>query len=84
MVINVVSVQYNGGLLPSIILLTLCDTTLRNPFNNMKKCCPYNQCSNLNLLTCLEGLDEIRFFFKRLLLHTLRNNTMKKLCNCSL
>ena len=37
MVINV-SVQYNGGLLSDIILLTLCDySTLGNPFNTMFK-----------------------------------------------
>ena len=33
MVIDV-SVQYNGGLLPDIILLTLCDY-IDEPFNNM-------------------------------------------------
>ena len=33
MVINA-GVQYNGGLLPDIIMLTLCDS-LGNPFNTM-------------------------------------------------
>ena len=38
-----VSVQYNGGLLLEIILLTLCDY-IGNPFNTMKSVvCPYSQ-----------------------------------------
>ena len=50
MAINV-SAQYNGGFLPDIIMLTLCDSTLGNPFNTMERFCPYNQFSHLNLLT---------------------------------
>ena len=47
-----VSVQYNGGLLRDIILLTLCDYgTLGNPLDTMKSSCPYSQCSHLNILT---------------------------------
>ena len=49
MVINV-SVQYNGGFSPGIILLTLCDLKLGDPFNTTKSFCPYSQCSHLNLL----------------------------------
>ena len=51
MVINV-SVQCNGGLLPDIILLTLCDS-IGEPFLSLPK--PFDQ---------LEGLDAFRFFFK--------------------
>ena len=50
MAINV-NVQYNGGLLLDIILLTLRDYTLGNHFDIMKRFCPYSQCSHLNLLT---------------------------------
>ena len=49
MAINV-SVQYNGGLLPDIKLLTLCDF-IGEPFDTMKSFCPYSQCSHLNVLT---------------------------------
>ena len=48
MAINV-SVQYNGGLLPDIILLTLCDY-IGEPFDTMKSFCPYSLYSHLNLL----------------------------------
>ena len=65
MAINV-SVQYNGGLLPDIILLTLCDYI--NPFNTMKSFCPYSQCSHPNLLTCVVGIDAFMFFFKYLMI----------------
>ena len=41
-----VSVQYNGGLLPDIILLTDV-VTLGNPFDTMKRFCLYSQCSHL-------------------------------------
>ena len=68
------SVQYNGGLLPDIILLTLCDYIGENSFDTMKKrFCPYSQCSHLNILTifnfspeggCSEGLDAFRFLLK--------------------
>ena len=59
-----VSVQYNGGLLPDIILLATntlnvrnnnnnnCRpdvVTLGNPFDTMKRFCLYSQCSHLNL-----------------------------------
>ena len=45
------SVQYDGGLLLDIILLTLCDYT-GNPFTTMKSVCAIQ-----SFLTCLEGLD---------------------------
>ena len=49
MAINV-SVQYNGGLLHDIILLTRCDR-VGDPFDTMKSFCPYSQCPHLNILT---------------------------------
>ena len=50
MAINVISVQYNGGLLPDIILLTICHY-IGEPFETMKSFCPYSQCSHLNIFT---------------------------------
>ena len=47
---NNVSVQYNGGLLPDIILSTRC-SYIGNPFDTMKRFCLYSQCSHLNLQT---------------------------------
>ena len=56
------SVQYNGGLLPDIILLlTQCDD-IGSPFNTMKNFCPYSQCSHLKPFDNSEGLDAFRFF----------------------
>ena len=46
MVINA-SVQYNGGFLPDIILLTLCDYIIGEPVFVLTA----NQCPPLNLLT---------------------------------
>ena len=46
-VINI-SVQYNGGFLPDIILDHV--TSLGNPFNTIKSLYYYSQCSHLNLL----------------------------------
>ena len=73
MVINV-SEQYNGGLLPDILLLTLYVTTSGNPFDTMKSFCPYSQCSHPNLLTTFplrvdaqEGLNAFRFFSNNVL-----------------
>ena len=43
-VVTNVSVQYNGGLLPDIILLTPCDCIGKSFY-------PYSQCSDLNLKT---------------------------------
>ena len=55
MVINALSVQYNGGFLPDIILYHSLDPmrpiTLGNSCNTMKSFCPYSQCSHLNVLT---------------------------------
>ena len=44
-----VSVQYNGGLLPDIILSTRC-SYIGNPFDTMKRLCLYSRCFHLNLL----------------------------------
>ena len=49
MVINV-SVQYNGGLLPDIILLTLCDS-IGEPFYYHVECLSLQPMFHLNLLT---------------------------------
>ena len=49
MVTNV-SVQCNGGLLPDIIPLTLCDS-IGEPFSYHVEFCPFSQCSHLNFLT---------------------------------
>ena len=65
MVINV-SVQYNGGILPDILLLT----TLGNPFDTMESFRLYSQCFNTiynRPFDCSEGLVAFRFFFKQLL-----------------
>ena len=68
-----VSVQYNGGFLPDIILLTLCYYHHGTRLNAMKSFCPCSQCSHLNALTIfppdwvdallIEGLDAFRFSF---------------------
>ena len=44
MAINIISVQYNGGFLPDIVLLTLL-------YNDLKSFYPYSLCSSLNVLT---------------------------------
>ena len=51
-----VSVQYDGRLVPDIILLTQCDY-IGNPVNTMKSFCPYNQCSHL-----IKPFDMLRRF----------------------
>ena len=53
----------NGGLFLDIKLLALYDY-MGNPFNTMKSFCPYSHCSQINLLTCLEGFDAFILFFK--------------------
>ena len=60
MAINV-NVQYNGGLLPGIILLTQCYYYWGTRLNAMKM-------FGLFPLTggCSEGLDAFRFFFKQI------------------
>ena len=69
MAINV-SVQYNGGLLPDIILLTQCSYREGNPFKchvlSLQPMVPPKHLT-LSPLTggCSEGLDAFRFFFKR-------------------
>ena len=71
MAINV-SVQYNGGFLPDIMLLTLCYYHRGTRLNAMKRFCLCSRlCSHLNVLTfftlsggCSEGLDAIIFFFR--------------------
>ena len=84
MAINV-SVQYNGGRLPDIILLSLCVTTLGNPFDTMKNFCPYSQCSHLNILlffpprvdaqNVYRGLHAFRVFLKQ------KNLLLTSLCD---
>ena len=70
MAINV-SVQYSDGLLPDIILLTLCYYHCGTRLNSMKRFCLCSLCSCLNALTnvplsggCSPGLDAFRFLFK--------------------
>ena len=70
MAINV-SVQYDGGFLPDIILLTQCYYHRGTRLNAMKRFCIFSYCSHLNVLTffpltggCSEGLGAFRFFFK--------------------
>ena len=50
MAINV-NVQYNGGLLPDIILLTQCYLHRGTCLNVMKRFCICSLCSHLNVLT---------------------------------
>ena len=72
MAINV-SVQYNGGLLPGIILLPQCYYHRGTRLNAMKRFCICSLRSHLNVLTffpltggCSEGLGAFIFFFKQL------------------
>ena len=73
MAINV-SIQYNGGLLPDIILLTQCYYHHRGTRSNaMKRFCICSLLSHPNVLTfssltgrCSEGLGAFRFFFKKI------------------
>ena len=72
--INVINVRYNGGLLPDIILLTLCYQHRGTQFIAMKSFCPYGECSDLNIWTTFpphwvdaqndQGLDAFMFFFE--------------------
>ena len=74
MAINVRSVQYNGGLLPDIVIpsLTQCYYYWGTRLNAMKMLCLCSLWSHLlSVLTfpppcvgCSEGLDAFRFFFK--------------------
>ena len=71
MTINNVNVQYNGGFLPDIILLTQCYYRRRTRLNVMKRfhlysLWPYQIILKFFPLTggCSEDLDEFRFFFK--------------------
>ena len=66
-----VSVQYNGGLLPDIILLTQCYYHWGTRLNAMKMFCllqpmiPPKRCDMFSACVgCSEGLDAFRFFFK--------------------
>ena len=70
MAINV-SVQYNGGLPPDIILLTQCYYPRGTRLYGMKRFCICSLRSHLNVLTfspltgeCSEGLGAFWFFFK--------------------
>ena len=75
MAINV-SVQYNGGLLPDIILLTQRNFHRGTRLNAMKRFCICSLWSHLNVLTfsppltggCSEGLGAFWFFFKKYIL----------------
>ena len=76
MAINV-SVQYNGGLLPDIMLLTQCYYHRGTLLNAMKRFCICSLRSHLNVLTfspltggCSEGLGAFRFFFKHVCVYT--------------
>ena len=51
MAINVISVQYNGGLLPDIILLTQCYFHRGTRLNAMKRFCFCSLDPTLNVLT---------------------------------
>ena len=72
MAINV-SVQYNGGLLPDLILLTQCyyhwgtrlNATKR--FLSLQPMIPPNKRFDISppCVGCSEGLDAFRFFFKQ-------------------
>ena len=71
MAINV-NVQYNGGFLPDIILLTQCYLHRGTCLNAMKRFCICSLWSHLNVLTfspitggCSEGLGAFWFFFKK-------------------
>ena len=57
MAINV-SVQYNGGLLPDIILLTQCYYHRGTLLNAMKIFCICNLLSHLNVLTFFPRLGD--------------------------
>ena len=66
-----VSVQYNGGLLPDIILLTQCYYHRGTRLNAMKRFCICSLWSHLNVLHvfpltegCSEGLGAFWFLFK--------------------
>ena len=68
MAINI-SVHYNGGLLPGIILLPQCYYHRETRLNAMKRFCICSLRSHLNVLTffplaggCSDGLDAFRFF----------------------
>ena len=69
MAINV-SVQYNGGFLPGILLLTQCSYHHRGTrLNAMKRFCIYLQPMNVLRFPpliegCSEGQDAFRFFVK--------------------
>ena len=67
-----VSLRFNGGLLPDIILLTKSYDHRETRLNAMKRFCRCSLRSHLNVLTfppltgeCSEGLDAFRFFFKQ-------------------
>ena len=72
MVINI-SIQYNGGLLPDIILLTQCYYHRGTRLNATKRFCNCSLRSHLNVLTfssltrgCSEGLGALTCFFERI------------------
>ena len=60
MAINNVSVQYNGGFLPDIILLTQCFGRWGTHLNVMKRLCLCSLRSHLNLLTFFPRLEDVQ------------------------
>ena len=64
MAINIISAQYNGGLLPDIILLTQGYYPGGTRLNIMQWLCLYSLCSNsILLLPCLMMYYYIGFVF---------------------
>ena len=72
MAINVVSVQYNGGLFPDTILLGRCDyigepCSYHEEFSSLQPMFPPKHFDNFPPEGgCSEGLDAFRYFFKTL------------------
>ena len=69
MAINV-GVQYNGGLLPNVILLTQCYYHRGTRLNvievlSLQPMIPPKRFDIFSLTGCSEGLDALRFFFKK-------------------
>ena len=65
MVINV-SIQYNGGLLPDIILLTQCYFHRGTRLNAMKRLCICSPCNSILLLPCVMVYYIVLVFKKNL------------------
>ena len=81
MAINVISVQYDDGFLPDIILSTLCYHHRGTRLNAIKNFCRCSLFSHLNVLTifprhggCSEGLDPLRLFLYNEYLNPIKYN----------